>query len=104
MPVALNPILSHMPYVSKAIRAASSYLVGLDDKAYSINRLDVEDVDNLLAAVWFLIQKLQEGGCIHDPDALDKIEDAMHDAYAAVKNLIEGEEAAKASVKFDDNL
>lgn len=92
------------PYVSKAIRGASSYLVGLDDKAYSINRLDVEDVDNLLTAAWFLTQKLQEGGCVHDPDALDKIEDATHDAYAAVKSLIEGEEAAKASVKSDNNL
>ncbi|MEE1529183.1 MAG: hypothetical protein UF085_03745 [Collinsella sp.] len=92
------------PYVSKAIRVAGSYLVGLDDKAYSINRLDVEDVDNLLTAAWFLIQKLQEGGRIHDPDALDKIEDATYDAHAAVKSLIEGEEAAKASVKSDDNL
>lgn len=92
------------PYVSKAIRVASSYLVELDDNAYSIDQLDVEDVDNLLTAAWFLIQKLQEGGCMHDPDALDKIEDATYDAYTAVKNLIEDEEAARASSKSDENL
>lgn len=92
------------PYVSKAIRVASSYLVELDDSAYSIDQLDVEDVDNLLTAAWFLIQKLQEGGCMHDPDALDKIEDATYDAYTAVKNLIEDEEAARASSKSDENL
>lgn len=92
------------PYVSKAIRVASSYLVGLDDSAYSIDQLDVEDVDNLLTAAWFLIQKLQEGGCMHDPEALDKIEDATYDAYTAVKNLIAGEGAGKASAKSDDNF
>lgn len=50
------------PYVSKAIRVASSYLLELHDSAYSIDQLDVEDVDNLLTAAWFLIQKLQEAG------------------------------------------
>lgn len=79
-------------------------MVELDDSAYSIDQLDVEDVDNLLTAAWFLIQKLQEGGCMHDPDALDKIEDATYDAYTAVKNLIEGEEAAKASSKSVEDL
>ena len=92
------------PYVSKAIRVASSYLVGLDDNAYSIDQLDVEDVDNLLTAAWFLIQKLQEGGCMHDPDALDKIEDGTYEVYSAVRNLIAGEEAVKASSKSDENL
>ena len=92
------------PYVSKAIRVASSYLLELHDSAYSIDQLDVEDVDNLLTAAWFLIQKLQEGGCMHDPEALDKIEDATYDAYSAVRKLIEDEEAARASSKSDENL
>lgn len=92
------------PYVSKAIRVASSYLLGLHDSAYSIDQLDVEDVDNLLTAAWFLIQKLQEGGGMHDPDVLDKIEDATYAAYTAVRNLIENEEAARASSKSDENL
>ena len=92
------------PYVSKAIRVASSYLLELHDNAYSIDQLDVEDVDNLLTAAWFLIQKLQEGGCMHDPEALDKIEDATYDAYSAVRKLIEDEEAARASSKSDENL
>lgn len=92
------------PYVSKAIRVASSYLLELHENAYSIDQLDVEDVDNLLTAAWFLIQKLQEGGCMHDPEALDKIEDATYDAYSAVRKLIEDEEAARASSKSDENL
>ena len=92
------------PYVRKAISVASSYLVELDSRAYSIDQLDVEDVDDLLTTAWFLIQKLQEGGCMHDPDALDKIEDATYDAYTAVKNLIAGEEAARASSKSDGTL
>ena len=66
--------------------------------------MDVEDVDNLLTASWFLIQKLQEGGCMHDPGALDKIEDSTYEAYSAVRNLIEDEESAKASAKSDDTL
>ena len=41
---------------------------------------------------------------MHDPDALDKIEGATYDAYTAVRNLIENEEAAKASSKSDENL
>ena len=92
------------PYVRKAISVASSYLVELDSRAYSIDQLDVEDVDNLLTAAWFLIQKLQEGGCMHDPEALDKIEDTTYDAYSAVRKLIEDEEAARASSKSDENL
>lgn len=41
---------------------------------------------------------------MHDPEALNKIEDATYDAYTAVRNLIENEEAAKASAKSDGNL
>lgn len=52
------------PYVSKAIRVASSYLVELDDSAYSIDQLDVEDVDNLLTAAWFFDPETP-GGRLH---------------------------------------
>lgn len=41
---------------------------------------------------------------MHDPEALDKIEDATYDACSAVRKLIEDEEAARASSKSDENL
>ena len=76
----------------------------LTDRIKEMYGKELEDVDNLLTAAWFLIQKLQEGGCMHDPEALDKIEDATYDAYSAVRKLIEDEEAARASSKSDENL
>lgn len=73
--------------------------------SFTVDHLDLKDVDVLLSAAWGLARVLEETWGTCDPDdVLEKIEDATYSAYITVKDLIAGEEAAKASAKSDDNL
>lgn len=59
----------------------------------------------MLGAAWGLARVFEEAWGACDPDdVLEKIEDATYSAYITVRDLIAGEEAAKASAKSDDNL
>lgn len=93
-------------YVVEAIGAVDTYLLERDDCPFSVDHLDLKDVDcpaQLLLGGLARVLEETWGTCDPD-DVLEKIEDATYSAYITVKDLIAGEEAAKASAKSDDNL
>lgn len=91
-------------YAAEAIDAVDTYLLEREYCPFTINHLDLKDVDVLLSAAWGLARVLKEiwGTC--DPDVMEKIEDATYSAHITVRDLIAGEEAVKASSKSDENL
>lgn len=102
---ALQPHCDLEPYVAEAIGAVDTYLLECADYPFTVDHLDLKDVDVLLSAAWGLARVLEETWGTCDPDdVLEKIEDATYSANITVKDLIAGEEAAKASAKSDDNL
>lgn len=88
----------------EAIDAVDTYLLEREYCPYTIDHLDRKDVDVLLSAAWGLARVLKEIWGTYDPDVLEKIEDTTYNAYITVRDLIEGEEAVKASPKADDSL
>lgn len=91
-------------YVAEAIGAVDTYLLEREYCPFAVSHLDLKDVDVLLSAAWGLARVLKDiwGTC--DPDVMEKIEDATYGAHITVRDLIAGEEAAKASAKSDDNF
>lgn len=92
------------PYVVEVISAIDTYLLEHEYCSYTLDHLDLKHVKVLLSAAWGLARILEEAWTTHDPDVLEKIEDATYNAYITVRDLIEGEEAAKAGPKADDSL
>lgn len=92
------------PYVVEVISAIDTYLLEHEYCSYTLDHLDLKHVKVLLSAAWGLARILEEAWTTHDPDVLEKIEDTTYNAYITVRDLIEGEEAAKASPKADDSL
>lgn len=101
---ALHPHPDLEAYVVEAIDAVDTYLLEREYCPYTIDHLDLKDVDVLLSAAWGLARVLKEIWGTYDPDVLEEIEDATYGAHITVRDLIEGEEAAKVSPKADDSL
>lgn len=101
---ALQPHPDLERYVAEAIGAVDTYLLEREYCPFAVSHLDLKDVDVLLSAAWGLARVLKDiwGTC--DPDVMEKIEDATYGAHITVRDLIAGEEAAKASAKSDDNF
>lgn len=101
---ALHPHPDLERYVVEAIGAVDTYLLERECCPYTIDHLELKDVDVLLSAAWGLARVLKEIWGTYDPEVLEKIEDAAYSAHITVRDLVEGEEEAKASPKADDSL
>lgn len=101
---AFHPHPDLEQYVAETIEAVDTYLLECEYCPFTVSHLDLKDVDVLLSAAWGLARVLKDiwGTC--DPDVMEKIEDATYSAYITVRDLIAGEEAAKASSKSVEDL
>ena len=90
--------------MAEAIGAVDTYLLEREYCPFTVSHLDLKDVDVLLSAAWGLARVLKDIWVTCDPDVMEKIEDTTYSAHITVRDLIAGEEAAKARSKPDDNL